>query len=53
MAKYINRLVHFYAEVSTKELYQIIRDDLDDFDILLRAIQQVLSHPEKFDLTVE
>ena len=53
MAKYRNRLVHFYAEVSTKELYQIIQNDLGDFDIFLRTIKNVLTHPDKFDLTIE
>lgn len=53
MAKYRNRLVHFYAEVTPAELYRIIKEDLGDFDIFLSVIKQVLKHPEKFDLNVE
>lgn len=53
MAKYRNRLVHFYAEVSADELYRIIHEDLGDFSIFLASIKEVLTHPEKFNLTVE
>ncbi|OIN88501.1 hypothetical protein COW80_05370 [Candidatus Beckwithbacteria bacterium CG22_combo_CG10-13_8_21_14_all_01_47_9] len=53
MAKYRNRLVHFYAEISPEELYRIIHDDLGDFDVFLTAIKQVLTRPEKFNLEVE
>jgi len=31
IAGYRNRLVHFYAEVSTEELYEIIQNNLGDF----------------------
>jgi len=30
LAGYRNRLVHFYHEVTSEELYEICRDDLDD-----------------------
>lgn len=53
MAKYRNRLVHFYAEVTAEEIYGIIQNNLDDFDIFLSAIKKTLEHPEKFNLTVE
>ena len=53
MAKYRNRLVHFYAEIKTEELYKIIQNDLGDFDIFLSAVKNLLAHPEKFDLKVE
>lgn len=53
MAKYRNRLVHFYAQISPEELFKIIQDDLGDFDVFLVAIKQVLTHPEKFNLEVE
>lgn len=52
MAKYRNRLVHFYAEVSAKELHGIIRNNLGDFDVFLRAIKSVLTNPEQFTLEV-
>lgn len=53
MAKYRNRLVHFYAQITKDELYTILQKDLDDFDIFLSAVKHLLSHPELFDLTVE
>lgn len=53
MAKYRNRLVHFYAQITKDELYTILQQDLDDFDIFLSAVKHLLSHPELFDLTVE
>ncbi len=52
MARYRNRLVHFYAEVTEEELYNIIHKNLDDFDIFLSAIKSVLQSPEKFGLSI-
>ena len=46
MAKYRNRLVHFYAQVTAEELYKIIHKDLKDFDIFLSAIKSVLQKPD-------
>lgn len=42
MAKYRNRLTHFYAEVMPKEMHGIIQNDLDDFDFFLKHIKKVL-----------
>ena len=53
MAKYRNRLVHFYDEITPKEIYDIIQNHLGDFDIFLAAIKKVLEHPENFDLSIE
>ncbi|HEY4518821.1 MAG TPA: DUF86 domain-containing protein [Candidatus Paceibacterota bacterium] len=53
MAGYRNRLTHFYAEITPEEMYQIINHNLDDFTIFLKAVKNVLEHPEKFELTVE
>ena len=53
MAKYRNRLVHFYAEVTAEELYDIIQNHLGDFGIFLAAVNGVLEKPENFSLTVE
>ena len=53
MAKYRNRLVHFYAQITPKELYQIIHEDLGDFDIFLAAVKEVLTKPDKFNLEAE
>ena len=53
MAKYRNRLVHFYAEITEKEIYDILRNNLKDFDIFLKAIKNLLANPKKFNLSVE
>ena len=53
MAGYRNRLTHFYAEITPRELYRIIQKDLGDFDTFLRAIKAVLEHPENFNLEIE
>jgi uncharacterized protein YutE (UPF0331/DUF86 family) len=53
MADYRNRLVHFYAEVTSEEVYEIIKGHLGDFETFLRAVKFVLEHPEQFGLTIE
>jgi len=53
MAKYRNRLVHFYAEVTPEEIYKLLQNDLGDFDIFLRAVKNVLEQPGQFGLSVE
>lgn len=42
MARYRNRLVHFYAEITPQELYKILQEDLGDFDKFLSAIKKIL-----------
>lgn len=53
MAKYRNRLVHFYAEVSAAEAYGIIQNDLGDFDVFLSSIKNLLDNPQALGLTIE
>lgn len=53
MAKYRNRIVHFYAEITPEEYYGIIKNNLGDFDVFLHAVKNVLEHPERFGLGVE
>lgn len=53
MAKYRNRLVHFYAEVSAGEVYGIIQNDLGDFDVFLSSIKNLLENPQALGLTIE
>src|SRR3990167_8357154 len=43
MAKYRNRLVHFYAEVTPQEVHEILEKDLGDFDIFLSSIKNLLA----------
>lgn len=53
MAGYRNRMVHFYAEISEKELYEIIQHDLEDFNIFCTYINELLTDPSKAGLTME
>lgn len=53
MAKYRNRLVHFYAQITPDELYGILQRDLGDFTLFLTGVKNLLEHPELFGLTVD
>jgi len=53
MANYRNRLVHFYAEITPQELYDLLHNNLGDFDIFLHGVKELLENPEKFGLSVE
>ena len=53
MARYRNRLVHFYAQITPKELYGILQKDLGDFTVFLTGVKHLLEHPEQFGLMVE
>lgn len=53
MAKYRNRVVHFYSDITPEETYNIIHNDLGDFDIFLAAIKDILQNPEKHNLKTE
>jgi uncharacterized protein YutE (UPF0331/DUF86 family) len=50
MAKYRNRLVHFYAEILPKELHEILQSDLPDFEAFLSSVKNVLIKPEQYGL---
>jgi uncharacterized protein YutE (UPF0331/DUF86 family) len=50
IAGYRNRMVHFYHEISAKELYRICSDQLDDLEHLLdTVVKWIRSHPDKID----
>lgn len=50
IAGYRNRMVHFYNEVTTKELYQLVTQHLGDIDKLCDAlVQWMRDHPEMID----
>lgn len=53
MANYRNRLVHFYAEITPQELYDLLHNNLGDFDTFLHSIKELIENPEKFGLLVE
>ncbi|TSC68529.1 MAG: hypothetical protein G01um101466_410 [Parcubacteria group bacterium Gr01-1014_66] len=53
MAGYRNRLTHFYADIASEELYDILQNHLNDFETFLGAIKRVLEHPEQFNIRIE
>jgi uncharacterized protein YutE (UPF0331/DUF86 family) len=42
MAGYRNRLIHFYHEVSDKEIYSILKNKLGDMEIFVQEIKEFL-----------
>ena len=53
MASYRNRMVHFYGEITEKEIYIIIQEELKDFYKFLEHIYRVLKNPTRFNLSAE
>jgi uncharacterized protein YutE (UPF0331/DUF86 family) len=53
MVGYRNRLIHFYKEVTIEEMFDIIQQDLDDFDKFSHFIGLLLKNPEEFGLQIE
>jgi len=50
LAGYRNRMVHFYHEVTTAELFSICADDLQDVErIRVAYVQWMRRHPELID----
>jgi len=50
LAGYRNRMVHFYLEIETVELYKICKEDLDDIKKVRTALAAwVENHPELVD----
>ncbi|MCX7793384.1 MAG: DUF86 domain-containing protein [Thermodesulfovibrionales bacterium] len=47
MSGYRNRLVHFYHEISEKEIYRIIQDNLKDIEEFVLLIKNFM---EKYSL---
>lgn len=53
MAGYRNRLVHFYAEITPKELYDLLNHNLEDIEVFLKSVKAVLENPKKYGLEVK
>lgn len=53
LAGYRNRLVHFYHEVTSQELYQICTHELDDLMVVREAfVEWIKANPDCIDTTV-
>ncbi|MGQ9645094.1 MAG: type VII toxin-antitoxin system HepT family RNase toxin [Thermodesulfobacteriota bacterium] len=53
MAGYRNRMVHFYGEITEKEIHDIVQEELGDFLTFITYIGAILSDPAKFKLSLE
>ncbi len=53
MAGYRNRMVHFYAGITEKELRRIIQDNLQDFEKFCFYINKLIKKPEKYGLVIK
>jgi uncharacterized protein YutE (UPF0331/DUF86 family) len=50
MAGYRNRMVHFYDEIQTDELYDVCANHIQDIERITGAIERWLqTHPERID----
>lgn len=50
MARYRNRMVRFYDDITTSELYGILARERGDVEEILSSIQRWLeAHPERYD----
>ena len=47
MAKFRNRLVHLYWEIENKKIYEIIRDNLEDFKLFEQNVVKFLKTSDK------
>jgi len=53
LAGYRNRMVHFYQEISTEELYKICNEDLDDINrVRNRLADWLQAHQDLVDKTL-
>ncbi len=52
MASYRNRLIHFYDEITPKELYGIIHNDLKDIETVAKSLKEVIAHPRRLGLSI-
>jgi uncharacterized protein YutE (UPF0331/DUF86 family) len=53
MAGYRNRMVHFYGEITEKEIYHIIQEELQGLHTFCAYIDEILQNPARFSLQVE
>jgi uncharacterized protein YutE (UPF0331/DUF86 family) len=53
MAGYRTRMVHFYSEITEKELYNIIQDNLKDFEKFCLYVNRLIKNPQKFGLSIK
>lgn len=53
MAKLRNLLVHHYADIDIKKIYQIVQRYLEDIEKFLKAVKKLIDNPDKLSLSVQ
>lgn len=53
MARMRNLLVHQYADLDARRLYDVINNHLQDIETFLRAVKELVEAPEKLGLSVK
>lgn len=53
MAGYRSGMVHFYGEITEKEIYNTIQNKMSDFIFFCGQIEKLLKNPKNYDLTVD
>lgn len=53
MAGYRNRMVHFYSEITERELYKIVQGNLKDFEKFCGYINKLIINPKKYGLNIK
>lgn len=53
MAKLRNLLVHHYADIDVKKIYQIVREHLEDIETFLQAVKSLIDNPKKLGLSIQ
>jgi uncharacterized protein YutE (UPF0331/DUF86 family) len=48
MARYRNRMVHVYGEITDQELFAIVTGELGDIEAVVSAVTQwLITHPDR------
>ncbi|PIY50110.1 MAG: hypothetical protein COZ06_11060 [Armatimonadetes bacterium CG_4_10_14_3_um_filter_66_18] len=51
MVKYRNRLVHFYADVTLEEIWQLIQNELPDFEMFVGDVARYVAELDSAETT--
>jgi uncharacterized protein YutE (UPF0331/DUF86 family) len=53
MAGYRNRMVHFYGEITEREIYNIIQEELQNFYTFCVHVEGILKSPARYSFSIE
>jgi uncharacterized protein YutE (UPF0331/DUF86 family) len=46
-------MVHFYSEITEKEIYKIIQINLKDFERFCHYINRLITNPKKYSMNIK